>query len=492
MRFRTFLSIGVSSVALWGCESKRDHTPPSLPTLSDSLLQGVGAGTFEAREPVVAWWRELGDSELTQLVEKALEYNHDVRIAIANVEAARASLQGTRMDMFPTITTKGDITKYRISKNGVQGASPNSIQTAYQPQFDASWELDFFGRISESIHADVARFDSSQATLQDTYITVAGEVANAYIALRGAQLRLAIAHDNTKNQESIYKLVGDLASLGRSSQLDVANAKTLLEQVRAKIPSLEAAINTNINRLSVLTGKTPETLRQQLKKSKPLPSIPGMVAVGSLKDLLKRRPDVRAAEHNLTAAIADYNVSVTDLYPRVSLTGNLGFLSTSTSNLLSSQSLNIQAGPSISWGILDLGHVYARIDAADAKTKSALATFEKTVLGALEDLDTSMVVFARQREERDQLVIAASSSIQAADLADKRYRGGIDDYRTFLDAETTMFSAKDQLAVSEINTATNLIAIYKALGGGWQMAKAVPLDKCDDQKDVNEKDTPTT
>lgn len=482
MRFRTLLYTSVAGVALSGCQGKREHTPPAIPSLVESSPQGIDGVLFEARDPVLAWWQELGDRELAELVEKALEHNHDVRIAIANVEAARATLQGTRLDMFPTITTKADITKQRSSKNGPQGALANSIQTSYQPHFDATWELDFFGRVSESIHGDLARFDSSQATLQDTYITVAAEVAIAYIDLRGAQLRLEIAKENTRNQESIYKFVSDLGRLGRSSQLDVANAQTLLEQVRAKIPILEANIYAHINRLSVLTGKTPETLRQQLKETKPLPSIPGTVAVGRLEDLLRRRPDVRRSEHDLEAAVADYNVSVTDLYPRINLTGSLGFLSTNTNNLLSSQSLNIQAGPSVSWAILDLGHVYARIDAADAKTRSALATFEKTVLGALEDLDTSMMNFARQRQETDQLTIAASSSIKAADLAEKRYRGGIDDYRTFLDAESTMFSAKDQLAVSEISAVTSLIAVYKALGGGWQMAKAVPMDKCEDSK----------
>jgi outer membrane protein, multidrug efflux system len=469
-RLSVYLLLCAASVTLASCSIGRDYNAPELPKLSEDVLQETNEGRFKAVEPVKNWWSTLEDKQLTSLVEKALANNFDIQVAIARVEEARAMVSGTEYDRFPTVTASSNAAMQRLSNEGILGRVADRTVKTYEAGFDASWELDVFGRVNQGIEAERTRLEAREADLQGVYVTIAAEAVRTYIELRGAQHRLDVAERNAQNQQKTYALIENLAQSGKSNDLDIARAQSQLDQTLSQIPTREAEVNAAINRLGVLTGQTPDALRSELKESKPLPKIPQNILVGDAGALLKRRPDVRAAERELAVTIADYNVNVADLYPRIALQGNIGFLATAFSNLATGGALTYLLAPALSWEAFNLGRVEARINAADARTRARLAQFQKTVLSALEEVDTAMVNFSREEQRRYRLARSAEASAKAARLARQRYESGIDSFLDLLDAERRQLEAEDLLAGSDIQTALNVIAVYKALGGGWEMA----------------------
>ncbi|MBI1363745.1 MAG: efflux transporter outer membrane subunit [Proteobacteria bacterium] len=471
------LLILTTAVLLSGCGSLtgligRVYEEPKAPEMSESILQEQSDGRYQVAAPVAAWWEQLGDDQLTELVTEALANNLDVKVAVANVKAARAYVRGQKFDRYPTVTASGGYTRERLSNDGRTGKPADRTVSSYDAGFDAFWELDLFGRVEEGIAARKAVYEGSEAELANVYVTVAAEVARTYTELRGAQYRLSVAKRNAENQQKTYDLITNLVEGGRSSDLDIARAQAQLDQTLALVPPLEAEINAAANRLAVLTGKTPDALRGNLSDVKPIPSIPAHVLVGSAQDLLKNRPDVRVAERALATATAEYNVNVADFYPTLSVSGSLGFLARTASNLFTSGATTALLAPGISWSAFDLGRVKARVDASDAATDVAMANFQQTVLEALEELDSSMVRFSREEQRRARLLGAAESSAKAAKLARQRYEAGRDSFLDLLDTERRLLDAEDALASSETQAVLDLIAVYKALGGGWQGGKA--------------------
>ncbi len=471
MTFRLLL-LAATTLSLSACDVGRDYQKPEPPNLSPSVLQETGIGRYSAAEPVKDWWNSLNDKQLSALVDKAISDNLDVKVAIARVEEARAIVSGTEYDRFPTVTASSNAATQRLSAEGISGRAAERTVKSYEAGFDAFWELDVFGRVSQGIEAEEARLNVREAQLRGAYVTVAAEVARTYIELRGAQLRLDVAQKNAQNQKKTFELISKLATGGRANELDISRAQSQLEQTLSIIPSREAEVNAAINRLGVLTGQTPDALRETLKQSAPLPEIPQSIATGDVAGLLKRRPDIDAAERELAAATADYNVNVADLYPRISLQGNIGFMATALSSLATGGALTYLLAPTLNWEAFNMGRVESRIDAADARTREKLALFQKTVLTALEETDTSMVNFSREEQRRQRLASAAAASAKAANIARNRYQSGLDTFLDVLDAERRQLEAQDQLAVSETQLALNVVAVYKALGGGWQTATA--------------------
>lgn len=456
-------------LVLSACSVGRDYQPPETEPLVQEQFLEHDQGRFRATKPIAAWWRQFNEDQLSRLVEEALEHNLDVRIALANLQEARFLLGGTKFDRFPTIEAQGDATRQLQSKEGIFPPFGDRTQTTYGAGFDASWELNLFGRVSQRIAASEANLEARNADLDAFYVTIAAEVARTYIELRGAQYRLDVANRNTDNQQQTYNLTRDLFEGGVSDKLDIERARTQLELTKSTIPPLEAQVNASMNRLAVLTGEPPTALHVTLQSSRPLPSIPNTVYVGNPVDLLRRRPDIRAAEREFASAVAEYNVNVADLYPNVTFNGSLGFSSTSVSNLVTGAAGTYLFGPQINWAAFNIGRVLTRIDAADARTSARLASFEKTVLRALEETETAMANFSRQEQSRARLQQAAASSAKAVGYAQERFEAGIDNLLDVLVAQRTMLEAQDRLATSEIDVARNLIAIYKALGGGWQV-----------------------
>ena len=466
------LVVLTNALLLLGCSHNpefRDYAKPKTGSNNASEFQEQQTGRYRASAPVQAWWKHLRDTELTNLVTLSLQHNFDVRIALANIAAARSVVDETKLDRLPTVRANASAARQRLSDEGINGANADRTLSNYDVGFDASWELDLFGRVESGIDFSLATLEARQADADAVYVTVAAEVARIYVELRGAQLQLSVARENAKNQHMTLELTENLVAAGRGSRLDLERAKSQLLLTESQIPPWQATVNSTINRLGVLTGQTPDALRTQLKQIKPLPSLPESISVGDNASLLARRPDVRAAEREFAASVANYNINVAELYPRLTLQGSIGFLATSFSSIFTGGASNSIFGPNISWAAFDLGRVNARIKASDANAKANLARFEKTVLVALEEVDTSMVNFSREEQRRAKLASAFNSSAKASQLARQRYDAGRDTFLDLLDAERTLLEAQSRLANSETNVLLNLIAVYKALGGGWQM-----------------------
>ena len=462
----SLLLTSVCVLSLSACVSSRDYLEaPVVRGAVDTKLESLGNQRFKNAEVISKWWENLQDEQLDKLIDMSLETNRDIEIARFNLDEARSIARETGFDKYPTVTADGSYKRSRSS--GEIGAGDSQVTNNFHVGFDTSWELDLFGRVSNSVKASKARKDITEADLRNVFVTISSEVARTYIELRGAQHRLNIANRNTKNQTDTYALTQKLVEGGRGTNLDVARAKTQLELTRSTIPSFEAEVTSAINRLSVLTGSVPDTLRTDLVEMMQLPSIPEVVNVGSVSDLLRRRPDITSAEHALAATVADYNVAVSDQFPVVNIVGVLGFAATTFSSF-GATAISASVGPSVNWSAFDMGRVHARIDQNDARAQAAVASYEKTVLYALEELQTSVSNFSKEEERRGYLQLAARSGKEAATLARKRYEAGVDTFIEVLDAEATLLQAEDTLAQSEISTALDLIAIYKALGGGWE------------------------
>lgn len=417
------------------------------------------------------WWRAFNDKELDRIVDLAVRRNHDRRIAAARLGEARALRRETGFDRYPTVTAEASYANERLSEASFPGGRlTERDRDLYDAGFDASWELDFFGRVRRSIEARSAEVAAMEASLRDVLVSLIADVARNYFELRGTQHQLAVGQRNAENQRQTLSLTVARLEGGRGTELDTARARAQLDATRAGIPPLEAAVRRAMHRLGVLTGSRPEALVAELEAPAALPDLPRLVALGRPEDLLRRRPDIRVAERNLAAATARIGVATADLFPRVTFIGSIALEASSFSGLGGSGSDAYSFGPSIRWAAFDLGRVRARIEVADTRAEADLALYERTVPTALEETENTLVTFGREQSRRDLLRTSAEASARAAELARLRFEDGVADFLTVLDAERTMLEAQDRLARSETDTAIALVAVYKALGGGWETA----------------------
>ena len=339
----------------------------------------------------------------------------------------------------------------------------------YDAGFDAFWELDFFGRVRRNVEAQSAEVQAAEAGLRDAQVSVTAEVARTYFELRGEQLQLAVARGNVDNQRQTLELTGARLEAGGGTELDTSRAQAQLSTTLATIGPLEAAVARSIHRLSVLTGREPDALTGELGALRELPDLPRITAIGDPAGLLRRRPDIRVAERQLAASTALVGVAIGDLFPKVTFTGSFSYSAAETNALGNSSSRGYVTGPGISWAAFDLGRVRAEVAGSRAHADVALATYEQSVLRALEETEGALVTHARTRESLKDAADAAEASLKAARLARTRYEGGVVDFLAVLDAERTQLAAEDRLAQSRTEAATSLIAVYKSLGGGWEM-----------------------
>lgn len=451
-------------VLLTGCAAGPDYQA-TVPETSASFAAVDGTG-LRADIPDAEWWQEFNDPTLNQLIEQAAASNYDVRIAIANLRASRALLQGGRLELAPIITAEGS--KRREKQSEALNIPQDYSDDYYDAGFDVSWEIDIFGRVRRSVEALKADYESEEAAWRDTLRTVIGEVARTYVELRGVQYRFAVAERNTVNQEETYQLTLALLEGGRGTDLDIARALAQLETTRASLGPLQAAETEAINRLAILVGGEAAGLRAMLDTRQTLPHPPELIAVDDPASMLRRRPDVRTAERQLAAATARSGAAVADYFPRVTLSGSGGWRSTSLSELGDSSAERYFFGPVISWAALDMGRVRAQVAASDARADAALANWEKAVQTALRETESALNRYSRTRETAARLRIAASASARAADLARLRYRYGADSFLTVLDAERRLLEAEDLLAAAETDTSLAAVTVYKSLGGGWE------------------------
>jgi outer membrane protein, multidrug efflux system len=456
-------AIGAVLVAITGCSVRGTDVRPVAPT---------PPATFESRdtalattEPVDAWWTTFQDARMTSLVEQALARSPDVRQATALVRLARARMREQEGANWPAGGAS-----VRFDRSRSQTVSPVSTADLFDAGVDATWEVDIFGARSAAIAGARADFARERSLRRLTLVSIAAEVVLAYADIRGTQLRLAVARDNVANQESAATLTEQLLNAGRGTQLDVDRAIALLESTRASIPPLLAAESAAIYRLGVLVGSDPQALSADLRVPDTLFAPPKELAIGEPLTLLRRRPDVAAAEYAVLAAAARAGVAAAELFPRLVLNGGIGVQSFSV-GAADNRGLQFGFGIGVTLPFLEWNRIRQRILAADATAEIAVADYERTALSALEEAERAISAYVQERERFGHLDLSARSARAAANLARQRYQLGVDNFLTVLDAERVRLDAEDQLAQSRVEVTRQAAAIFKALGGGWSEAE---------------------
>lgn len=450
------------ALALSACAVGPDYRAPET---DPARLAALEAGDYDRTRFDAAWWQQFDDPTLNQLVQRSLADNRELRVAFSRLRAARAIRDDVANDRFPTVTSRAS------GEFGKAQQPPTTEQRVRQERYDlgldTAWELDLFGRIQRQLEASEARIEVAEADYYQIQVSLIAELVDAYGTLRGAQLREHIALENLKNQQESRAITEQLRDAGIGSELDVLRADARLAAVEASVPQLQAQQVRARNRIATLLGQRPEQLDVDLAP-KPLPAIAKALPIGNPAELLRRRPDVQAAERQLAAATAEVGVATADLFPRVSLSGFLGFTAGRGSQLGASAARAWGVTPSISWAAFDLGSVRARLRGAEAEADGALAQYEQQVLLALEESENAFSDYGKRQQRLIALVRQAEASRAAVEQATIRYREGTVDFLVLLDAERERLAAEDAQASAEIELYSGIVAIYKALGGGWQ------------------------
>lgn len=463
---RSTLAISIA-LLLAGCAVGPDYHPPAIDNKAQFIA--TDAQSFSNADIEHDFWRRFNDPMLTQLIEDSLTANHDVKIAAARLREARAFRTESRFDFAPTVTAKGGYTESRASVRQAPPASgvPRS-QDYYDASFDASWELDLFGRVRRNVEAKSAQYDAAIADLQNAEVSVTAEVARNYFELRGFQQQLSVAQRNAQNQRQTLDLTQLRLDAGSGTELDTARARSQWSSTLAEVPSLEASVARASYRIAVLTGRSPESLVAQLSEAHPLPELPPVQNIGTPEAMLRRRPDIRSAERQIAAATAQIGIAVGDLFPRISLTGRWGYDAVDSSDLGKGRGESYAFGPVIRWAAFDLGRVHQQIKQRKAAADGAIARYEQSVLRALEETDGSLMTYVKAVVRQQHLRDSADASARASELAKTRFEDGASDFLTVLDAERSMLETQSRLAQTETDTATALLSVYKALGGGFR------------------------
>ncbi len=450
------------ALAVSACAVGPDYQAPET---QPARINALEAGDYDRTDFESAWWQQFDDPALSQLVQQSLKENRELRVAFARLRAARAIRDDVGNDQLPVITSRAS------GEFGKAQQPPTSEERIRQERYDLgldmAWELDLFGRIERSIEASEAQSEAAEAELYQLQVSLIAELVDAYGNLRGAQLRERIARDNLKNQSQSRALTEQLRDAGIGSELDVLRADARLAATEASLPQLQADEARARHRIATLLGQRPEQLSVDLSP-RPLPVIAKALPIGDPAELLRRRPDVRVAERQLAAATANVGLATADLFPRVSLSGFLGFTAGRGSQLGAAAANAWGVAPTISWAAFDLGSVRARLRGAEADADGALASYEQQVLLALEESENAFSDYAKRQQRLVSLVRQVEASRAAAEQAAIRYREGTEDFLVLLDAERERLAAEDAQAQAEIELYRGIVAIYKALGGGWQ------------------------
>ena len=427
------------------------------------------------------WWQIFNDPVLDRLIERAYRENLSLRIAGVRVLEARAQLGIAVGGLFPQTQQAFGSLQYNRTSEGAPNFT-SSILSYWQSEIglQAAWEIDFWGKFRRAVESGNANWLSSIANYDNALVSLTAGAANAYIQIRTLEKRIAIARENVETQKESLKIAEARYQYGTASQLDVDQAKTVLYNTEASIPPLEAQLRQAKDALSVLLGLPPSHLADELAGSSDIPASPTEVIVGIPADLLRRRPDVRSAELQAAAQCAQIGVAKADLYPAFSLTGSFGVLSTnigkvSLSDMFKWSSRNIQAGPSVQWSILNYGQITNNVRVQDARFQESLMTYQNAVLTAQQEVEDNLIAFLKAQEQAGSLARSATAARGALDLAVQQYREGIVDFTTVLVTQQSLLSVQDNLAATVGNIASNLVGVYKALGGGWEVREGKDL-----------------
>ena len=470
---------------LAACTVGPDYKPP------DAAVPAQFAGTTGAAQSDVTlaqWWTGFDDPTLNDLVVRALRDNLDLQTAASRIREARQQEIVAGAAAWPSLSANAQFTHSHLSQNSIGGlgsllggtggstgaaggtsASPLGIPgfdfNTYQLGFDASWELDLFGRTRRGVEAARDTTTANVWNSRDTQVSLVAEVADTYLAFRTAQRRLAINRQDLARQQDLLNQIRTRATAGLATGLDVRQQETSVAATSSALPPLSAEVEVRLHALGVLLDQPPESLLDTIDAA--APPTPPSIPVGLPADLLRRRPDIRAAERQLAAATANIGVAVADYYPDVTLTASPALVSTALSNLLTWGSRNLTAGPGLSWTLFDGGKVTANVAIANEHQRQALLTYRKTVLTALQDVEDALThCDADQTRQRD-LARQTDSARAAADLSRAQYQSGLVPFSTVLTTEAALLTAEDSAAQNAGTTTQDTVALYKALGGGW-------------------------
>jgi multidrug efflux system outer membrane protein len=490
----------------------------TAPSTTQPATQPSKTTTQSAK--ISEWWKSLNDPVLDSLVERAIAANLDLRIATARIREARAQRGVTASVLYPQLDSSGGYNYSGSSKNvGQSGVSElglgkqirnaivggalsglsgtgtpasskdillNSVTSAinekladtsvatsrgrnlFSAGFDAGWELDIFGGNRRAVEAADATIGAQIESTHDVLVSLVSEVALNYVQLRGAQRRLVIAYENIEIQKDTLELTKTRYNAGFVSELDIAQSETLLGTTEAAVPSLETTIRRSIYELSLLLALQPADLLKELEVQRPIPPTPPQIPVGMPSDLLRRRPDIRQAERQLAAATAQIGVATADLFPKFSLTGSFGVQSNDVNHLLDRNSIGWSIGPSVSWPVFDGWKIRSNIELTNAQQEQALLNYQQTILSALKEVEGELVAYRNEQIRYAKLSQAVAASQRSTDLSQELYAQGMTAFLDVLEAQKSLYNNQDTLIQSQVAVLTNLISLYKALGGGWE------------------------
>jgi NodT family efflux transporter outer membrane factor (OMF) lipoprotein len=462
----------LASVLVQGCLVGPNYVEPEV-AMPDQWNAAVAEEMSQPEPDISKWWDTLGDTTLTSLIRRAELSNLDLWTAVARVKESRAARGIAKGDFFPQIGLNGSYTYFQLSENSIQGQAIVDAGGTIEPDdqwsfsLGAFWEIDLFGRIRRQNEAAKAGFEASIEDFRDVLVSLYAEVAASYVDLRTTQVRLEFAHRNAASQRQTLQLTRDRFNAGLVSALDVTQARTNLASTEAEIPSLQIAMNNALNRLAVLLGQQPGTLHAELGPAAPIPTPPEDIATGLPTELLRRRPDVRRAERLLASQTALVGVATADLYPSFSLGGALQLVAGAFGDLGQSESVGWSLIPGVRWNLFTGGKIRSNIKVQEARTEQLLYQYEQSVLLALEEVEDALVAFAREQVRRDRLAEGVAAAERSVEIVRTQYLSGLVDFQRYVDSERELTQQQDLLARSEGQVIQNLVALNRALGGGW-------------------------
>ncbi|MGA2516579.1 MAG: efflux transporter outer membrane subunit [Thermodesulfobacteriota bacterium] len=461
-------AVGLATMIVSGCMVGPNYHPPQL----TAPPAWVGVGETTAGQPSVttaqpaeltSWWRQFNDPTLTALVEEAVKANLDLKLAEARLRQARGTRGVAFGGLWPAVSASSS---YQRTHTPISSSAegPNLFQAG----FDAVWELDVFGGIRRNVESAGANVQAAIEGIRDAQVTLVAEVALNYIQLRGFQQEIVVARKNLEAQQHTAEITRKLWKVGFNSALDVANADANVATTESQIPVFETSAQQSIYALSVLLARPPAELLERLSPTATLPQVPAQVPVGLPSDLLRRRPDIQQAEAQLHAATAQIGVAVAELFPQFSLTGSAGWQSGLLRTWWTKASSSLGFDPSVSWQIFQGGAIVSNIRVQKALRDQAFITYQKTVLAAFQDVENQLIAFAKEQQHRKALHEAVVANRKAVDLSLLLYTEGQIPFLNVLVAQESLYASENALVQSETNIVTDLIALYKALGGGWE------------------------
>lgn len=450
----------------------RNYNPPE-PIVPDRWNNNLTSDLHSDSSSLEKWWTRFNDPTLNRLVNTARSSNRDLAVAFERINEARAARGIANSQLFPQIDAVGSVTRGRTSQN-LGNPSPFAGKTNdfWSTGLDAGWELDFFGGVRRAVESADASAEATEELYRDTMVSLLAEVAFAYIQIRTLDERINLAEKNIQNQNESLKLTQDRLEAGLVPELDVSQATSNLSTTRAVIPALRNQRNLALNRLAVLIGKYPVAAEAFLQDARGIPSPTRAAGLGIPANLVRSRPDIRAAERTLAAQVARIGVAEADLYPRFTLAGTFQLQALSASNLPQSNSRNYAFGPSFRWNIFSAGRIRNQIAVEESRTKQAYLNYENTVLKGVAEVEDALSSVSNERDRFAALSTAVTASQKTVELVKSNYREGLTDFQNVLDAERTIFANEDSLAVSKGQIAAAYVSLFKSLGGGTSMSSA--------------------